>query len=273
MKKFLTTFSLYRDQRHNLYETYIQPRFKKYSELHGLKFVELNFSNFQIQQLHPEFPPGENMHFNRWLLFKELLDKNSLKDGDIVYNFDADIFIADLNKFFIPEKSFTYAIDSGNTHCFGFFVLKITPFTRKLIDNITSRERWLKVSQYEFFNEHNNAKGRWHIADQQMYYTCAGIKPHSWKPFYELENLGFHSYPTEHTIFTLEELKENVEVLPTEWNVTHLIEETGDNGKPNTYDIVRTTKDKVIFRHFAGGQRWLCDEWTEYSKRYEKNTI
>jgi len=262
MKKFLTTFALYDDYKQNLYSQYIKPRYIKYSQLHGLKFVELNHNNFSIKTLHPEFPPRENMHFNRWMLFKDLLDQNVINDGDIIYNFDADIFIKDLNKFFTPTKAFSYAIDSGNTHCFGFFALLINNFSRKLIDNIINRERWLKVSQHEFFNEHDNTKGRWHIADQQMYYTCAGIKPHSWKSFYELDNYGFHSYPTEHTIFSLTDLLDNINVLPTEWNVTQLAEETGDNGKPNMYDIVQTTEEKTIFRHFAGGQPWRFNEWS-----------
>jgi len=263
MKKYLTTFALYDQYRQNMYDVYIKPRFQRYADLHNLKFVELNRTNFSIKTLHPEFDQRENMHFNRWLLFKDLLNSNTLMDGDIIYNFDADIFINKLEKYILPEKSFTYAIDSGNTHCFGFFILKINDFSRKLIDAIISRERWLEVSQYEFFNEHNNTKGRWHIADQQMYYTCAGIKPHSWKSFFELENYGFHSYVTPHTLFSLEELKANVEVLPTEWNVTQLYEETGDHtkGTPNTYDINRTTFEKTIFRHFAGGQPWRYEEY------------
>tara|TARA_R100001163_G_C5036838_1_gene175818 strand:- start:111 stop:920 length:810 start_codon:yes stop_codon:yes gene_type:complete len=265
MKKFLTTFALYSDHRQTLYEQFIRPRFAKYAEMHGMKFVELNNDNFKIQILHPEFDVRENMHFNRWLLFKRLLNEGKLNDGDILYNFDADVFIKEMNQHFEPEKGFSYAIDSGNTHCFGFFALKINEFSRRLIDAIIDRERWLKVSQYEFFNEHNNTKGKWHLADQQTYYTCAGIKPHSWESFYDLDNLGFHSYPTEYTIFSLDELKENVNVLPTEWNVTQLYDETGDHktGKPNTYDINQTTLDKTIFRHFAGGQPWRFDEYTQ----------
>ena len=263
MKKFLTTFVLYDPHRQAMYEKYIRPRFQKYADMHGLKFIEMNHSNFNIRTLHPEFDQRENMHFNRWMLFKDLLDKGSLKDGDVIYNYDADIFINKMDEFVDVDKGFTYAIDSGNTHCFGFFALKINEFSRKLINAIINRERWLEVSNYEFFNEHNNEKGKWHIADQQMYYTCAGIKPHSWKPFYEIENLGFHSYPTEHTLFSLKELKENVQVLPTEWNVTQLYEETGDHkiGKPNTYDINRTTPEKTIYRHFAGGQPWRFEEY------------
>ena len=264
MKKFFTTFALYDDPyRQYMYEQFIRPRFEKYAKMHDLKFVEMNKINFNIKTLHPEFDIKENLHFNRWLLFKELLDNEKVKDGDIIYNIDADIFIKDYNQFFIPERSFTYAIDSANTHCFGFFALKIDDFSRKLIDNIISRDRWLGLRNFEFFNEHDNRTERIHIADQQMYQTCAGIKPHSWTSFFELPNLGFHSYVTEFTVFTLEELQEHVQVLPVEWNTTMLIEETGDptTGQRNRYDINHTTRDKVIMRHFAGGQPWLYQEW------------
>ena len=79
MKKFLTTFVLYDPHRQAMYEKYIRPRFQKYADMHGLKFIEMNDSNFNIRTLHPEFDQRENMHFNRWMLFKDLLDKGSLK--------------------------------------------------------------------------------------------------------------------------------------------------------------------------------------------------
>ncbi len=275
MKKFLTTFALYDDDKKNLYETHVKPRFERYAKLHGLKFIEFNHANFKPKILHPEFGdasrygPGnlfrENLHFNRWVLFKKLLDDNNINDGDIIYNFDADIFIKEMNEYFEPDKTFSYAIDSGNTHCFGFFVLKINEFSRKLIDNIINRERWLKVSEYDFFTENGNKKTKLHINDQWMYYTCAGIKPHSWISFHDLDNLGFHSYPTEHTVFSLDELKENVNVLPTAWNVTSKFQDTEPNGEPNIYDINRVPKDKIIFRHFASGQLW---DFEQYSNQH-----
>lgn len=263
MKKILTTFSLYSGEKDELYTKYIAPRFNYYANKHGLEFKEFNKDNFLHQTLHPEFDWKENMHFNRWMIFKKMLNTGEITDGDYIYNFDADVFIKDVNSYICPSQGFTYAIDSGNTHCFGFFILHINEFSRRLIDLIIDRERWLKVSKYIFWNEHFNKWGTWHIADQQMYYTTAGIKPHSWKSFYNLPHCGFHSYPTEHTIFSLKELKENVLILPTEWNVTQLLEETGECGKRNKYDIVHCTREDTIFRHFAGGQRWMCKEYDE----------
>lgn len=269
MKKYFLTFAIWHGERKQLFEQYIRPRNQKYCELHGLKYIEITPEIFTPKIYFPELSPGDNFHFNRWYLLKELLDTGRLQDGDLIYQYDADVFIAQLDKIIEPTKSFTYAIDSGNTHCFGFFILKISPFVRKLVELITSREKFYENKDFKIWNEHFNEKRTFYHGDQQAYYVHAGIKPHSWTPFYDLPNNGLHSEVTEKTCLSLDELLENVEILSTEWNVTHLLEETGDftNNPPthNTYDIVRTTADKVIYRHFAGGQTWKFDE---YSKRY-----
>ena len=105
------------------------------------------------------------------------------------------------------------------------------------------------------------------INDQQMYFVCAGIKIHSWQSYFEQKDLGFHSYVTDFTVFNLDELKQHVQVLPTEWNTTELLEETGNNGIRGRYDINHTTRDKVIMRHFSGNQPWRYQEWeNEFGK-------
>ena len=102
--------------------------------------------------------------------------------------------------------------------------------------------------------------------DQDAYYYLVGLPGHSWKSYYDLPNYGFKTFE-KHSIFTLEEILENTEILPVEWNVTELVDETGINGNPNKYDINRTTKDKVIARHFTGGgngRSWAFKEWIDY---------
>jgi len=269
MKKYFLNFAIWHGERENLFRKYIEPRNRKYCEMHGLKYIEINQTNFTPQIYFPELHPGDNFHFNRWYLFKDLVDSGKLVDGDVIYQYDADVFIAQLDKFYEPKKSFTYAIDSGNTHCFGFFILKISPFTRKLINLITSREKFYENKDFKIWNEHFNEKRTFYHGDQQAYYVHAGIKPHSWTPFYDLPNNGLHSEVTEKTVLSLDELLENVDILPTEWNVTHLLDETGDKTftptKPNTYDIVHADPNNIIYRHFAGGQPWLFEE---YNRRY-----
>lgn len=267
MKKYFVTLAIYDGEKERIFKEYISPRNKRYCEMHGLKYVEITKNDFQPQIYFPELGPGDNFHFNRWHIFKKLLESGKLQDGDLVYQFDADTFICQMDKIHNPTKSFTYAIDSGNTHCFGFFILKIDAWTRNLVDLLISKERFYKCKDFKIWNEHFNEERTFYHGDQQAYYVNAGIKPHSWQSFYELPNNGLHSKVTEHTIFSLDELLEHVEILPTEWNVTHLYEETGDKltGKPFLYDIVHANPDNVIYRHFAGGQPWLVDE---YTKRY-----
>jgi hypothetical protein len=268
MRKILTTFAIYDDARQEKYEKWIRPRFQKYADMHGLEFIEKNKSNWETIILHPEFAEcgwgvvRENMHFNRWLYFQQLLDNNELKDGDIIYQFDCDIFIKEMNTFYDPQKSFSYAIDSGNGHCFGFLVIKINEFTRKLIKNIISRELWLKARVAKFLDDRTGQAVTWHIADQQMWYTLAGIKRYSKESFFNLPNYGFHSEVTELTLFPLEEIIDNVHILPLEWNVTHLLEETGRFGQRNEWDCNHTTEKDTILRHFAGGQPWRFEEYT-----------
>jgi hypothetical protein len=207
--------------------------------------------------------------FFRWKVLKDVVDAGHLKDGDIVNMFDCDVFIVQPEKLFETKKSFTYAIDSGNTHCMGIFSLKVNEFTRKLINAIVSQERYDALKDFLVYKEDVNQNVPFYACDQHAFYHVIGAKPHSWVSFLDMPDYGWHSNRTEHTLFTLKELHENIDVLGPEWNTTHLLEETGDNGKRNYYDIVHTTKDKVINRHFAGGQPWLCKEWKEYSKMYE----
>ena len=55
--------------------------------------------------------------------------------------------------------------------------------------------------------------------------------------------------------YSLDELNEHVEVLPTEWNVTELAGESSCE-----FLINKVKKEDVIIRHFAGGQQWR-KEW------------
>ena len=55
--------------------------------------------------------------------------------------------------------------------------------------------------------------------------------------------------------YSLEELYEHVEVLPTTWNVTELEGESSCE-----FLINKTPREDVIIRHFAGGQQWR-KEW------------
>ena len=259
----------YNDWKLFAFNNFMAPRNKKYCELHGYRYLETNPQTAPVTQVFTGVPDRDNIMFFRWKMLKDAIDAGKLQDGDIINMFDCDVFIAQPGKKFETTKSFTYAIDSGNTHCMGIFSLKVNDFTRKLINGIVSQERYDALKNYLLYKEDIKQEVPFYACDQHAFYHVAGIKPHSWVSFLDMPNYGFHSCKTKYTLFTLDELLENIEVLGPEWNTTHLVEETGINGVPNTYDIVKTTKEKVINRHFAGGQSWLCNEWQEYSKRYD----
>jgi hypothetical protein len=87
--------------------------------------------------------------------------------------------------------------------------------------------------------------------EQAAWYTMTGTIYHSWVPFTDMPNTGFHSDISDELKYTLEELKEHVQIFSTDWNVTHVAGEGF-----NDYFMIPTDRKKTILRHFAGGQRW-----------------
>ena len=262
----------YNNWKLEAFNSFISPRNKLYCDLHGYEYIVTSPETVSVEEVFPgkDISPGDNMMFFRWKWILDNIKAGVFKHGDIITQFDCDVFIAQLDKEFTTHKSLVYAIDSGNTHCMGITSLRVNDFTTKFIESIICPDRYERLRWKEIPTE---SKGRgivinesFYAHDQNAVYHILGIKPHSWEPFNEMLNYGFHSLKTEDTVFSLKEILDNVEVLGPEWNTTHLVEETGYNGVPYEYDIARTQKDLVINRHFAGGQPWRCQEWLDYSK-------
>jgi hypothetical protein len=272
MKKFFICMPHYNNWKLDAFNNYMSPRNEEYCKRHGYEYITTSPQTVNVTEVFPgkDISPGDNMMFFRWKWILDNIKNGTIKQGDIVTQFDCDVFIAQLDKEFTSDKSLVYAIDSGNTHCMGITSLRVNDFTIKFMESIICPKRYEELRWKEIPTE---SKGQgvivtesFYAHDQNAVYHIFGIKPHSWIPFTELYNYGFHTLKTEHTVFTLEEILNNVEVLGPEWNTTHLVEETGNNGVPYDYDIVRTTKDRVINRHFAGGQAWRYEEWLNYSR-------
>ena len=70
-----------------------------------------------------------------------------------------------------------------------------------------------------------------------------------------MPHYGWHSEVNEATVYSLEELYKNVEVLDPNWNVTHIPEEDGDD----RFYMLPTRKEDTIMRHWAGGRKWRPD--------------
>ena len=89
------------------------------------------------------------------------------------------------------------------------------------------------------------------LVDQASWYSLAGIKRHSDISFWDLENYGWNSECDEWTIYTVNELIENVQLFESKYNVTELGLETH-----GTFNINKVKFYNVVNRHFAGNQKW-----------------
>ena len=235
MKSVLVCFAAYSGDKKSFFEKYTQPRFEKYAAYHGweTKIVK-DYSVYKLNRQHPTWMS--------WIIINDMLENGELQDGDNVMSIDADICVFDVSKPFISNKSFSYAIDSCNTHCMGAYTIKINSWTRKMISSMLNTELYERLKDTDIWKMWN---------DQAAWYTLAGITRHSWVPFNKLENFGWHSNVTNDTLLTIEELNKHVEILPVEWNVTHVAGEGF-----NEYFINPSHRKDTIFRHFAGGPAW-----------------
>jgi hypothetical protein len=248
MKKYLLVFANYSDWRQQFFLENMSPRNKQYCLNHGTEYLEI-------------LSPVEKWrgHFT-WQKFKLVLDKinsGDFKEGDIITHIDADMCIVRPEIPYETSKSFSYSIDSGNTHCMGSYSLKVNEWSINLLKNILSEDRFNllndKVSVHERFGFFNSF---WHdFREQASWYSLAGIKRHSDIPFWNMPHFGWHSNLNEHTLYSLENLYTNVEVLPTFWNVTEVKGESSGE-----FLINEVRNQDVIIRHFAGGQPWR-KEW------------
>lgn len=249
-KKFLFTFANYSDSRQQFFQTYTSPRNKEYCAKHGYEYLEyLNTPNsFRNHAYWTKFKIIQDMILNR-----------RLNDGDVLLYLDADMCVHDLEIPFPSYKSFTYCIDSGNTHCMGSFSLVINEWSRHLVDMILDEHRYANLINKEKEHEPNNQRFSFWKAfgDQASWYSLAGIKTHSDIPFFNLAHYGWHSAKDEWTYYDLDQLYRNVEILPPCWNVTFMVGETSTH-----WNINNVNKEHCIIRHFAAGQPWLA-HWFE----------
>lgn len=246
MKKLLFVMADYPDWRQDFFNKWMSPRNKEYAEKHGFEYKEFL-----------KLPKESDGKFYRnnptWLKFKivkDWIDSGLVSDGDIVSHIDADICIFDKSKPFQTNKSFSYAIDSCNTHCMGAYTITVNDWSRKMLSNLLDDQRYNRLKNLPHWQT---------FREQACWYTMTGIIAHSWTPFNLMKNFGFHSVNDhEEIVYSLDELAQNVEVLPTEWNVTHVAGESF-----NDYFMIPTKRKDTIFRHFAGGQRWQSEYFLE----------
>lgn len=242
-KRVLLVIADYKDWRQEFFDNYFSPLNKKFADIHGYEYI--------ISK--GEKPFRDNPTWWKFTIVRDMIETGFLQDGDRLLHLDADMKIEKFEVDYPCDKSFSYAIDNGNTHCMGNYALNINPWSRGLIDLILSDERFEKLNDKMSVHEHfGYVNSFWHeFREQASWYSLAGIKRHSSIPFFNIMNFGWHSQKDEDTIYSLSELYENVQVLRPEWNTTILAEEND-----SVFNINKTKKEDTKIRHYAGGQIW-----------------
>jgi hypothetical protein len=247
MRKIVFAIADYKDNRQNIFENYLSPRNKKYCDYHDYEYKEIKSG----------IKHRGNYTWQKIFEIKDMLDKKELRAGDSICNIDADMCIVNGSYSIFPkeDKSFSLAIDNGNTHCWGWISFNINDWSINMINQIVDEDRW------------NRLKDTPHaisFREQAMWYYLAGIMPHSWISFLQLKNYGWYSnFNMDETYYSLDELYDNVEIRGPEWNTTLLSEEQNDeiSRSLQKYNIVKSKKEDTIIRHWAGGQNWNYQEY------------
>jgi hypothetical protein len=245
MKKFLLVIANYKDQRQEIFDKYYSPRNKEYCQKYGYEYIESK--GIEMFRSNPT-----------WWKFTiplKLIKDGVIKEGDQLLHMDADMIVHNLNYEYPCAKSFTYAIDNGNSHCMGNYSMKINDFTLNMMDDILNDDLWNQCKDTELWT-------LWR--EQAAWYTLAGIPRHSWIDFRIMPHHGWHQ--TEDPFFnarikySLKYLYDNVEILGPEWNTTLLVEDK--SSIPDglmTYNISKSRRSNCIIRHFSAGQQWRLD--------------
>lgn len=244
MKKYLLVIARYNDERQEIFEKFISPKNKDYCFRHNLEYLLVD-NSVDL----PVF--RDNPTWWKFSLLQTAIKNGTIKENDLFVHFDADMVICKPEYEYTTSRSFSYAIDSGNTHCMGNYCMRINDWTVDLVDRILSEE---------YYRAYKDTKHWQEFREQAAWYNLCGIIPHSdysffYKPFYGFgEKMALNPY-------SIHELMDHVEIKDPRWNTT-LLSEEADNPVSQMleqYNINKTKKSETIIRHFAGGQPWRAE--------------
>jgi hypothetical protein len=232
----------HKNEKQEIFDNHISPINQKYCDKHGFEYVV-------IRNDEPLELIRNNPTWWKFSVVQDWIKAGKVKEGDIVTHFDADMVITKDDQSYQTDKSFSYAIDNGNTHCMGNYSVTINDWSKDLINRILDESFFQRMKDTPHWQE---------FREQAAWYTLAGILPHSWIPFFDMPNHGFHSTVSPELHYSLEDLDKHVEVRGPEWNTTLLAEEADDpvSESLQKYNIIKSKKEDMIVRHFAGGQPW-----------------
>ena len=240
MDKHLFVIVRYNNVIQKMYQDYIAPKNKDYCERHGIQYIEVNH-DWDI----PDF--RGNITWMKFYLVQEWIKKGILNDGDSIVNFDADMVVVKPELEYKTDKSFSYAIDSCNSHCMGNYCININDWSKKLVNDILDEN---------LYQTHKHTRHWKFFREQAAWYTLAGIDASCKQSYLNQGDYGFHSVDTG--VYSLEELREHVDVKPPIWDCT-LLEDEIDNRRAariQSLFINKTQPKDTIIRHFSARQPW-----------------
>jgi hypothetical protein len=152
-KNYLLAIASYEIKwKQDFFDNVVSKRNKEYCKIHNLEYIEIT------DGVHPI----RGQYFWYKSFKQEEILNNLLKDGDGLIFIDADALIVDTSKKLLPPngKDYAYAIDTGNTHCTGFFSLIKTPWTIEMFSLINSQERYDALINETSFHEGKKIENR-----------------------------------------------------------------------------------------------------------------
>ena len=123
----------YPDERQEFFEKYMSPRNKEYAKLHNYEYLEFK-DNLSLVR--------DNPTWWKFTVVKDLINSGELKENDIITHLDADMCVVKPEHDLMTKKSFSYVIDSGNTHCMGCYSMRINDWSNNAIDMILDDARY-----------------------------------------------------------------------------------------------------------------------------------
>jgi len=249
--KYFFVIAQYKDDRQRIFDEVISPRNQKYCDKHGYKYIV-------IDNNYPLAPFRGSLTWHKILVIQNLLDAGTLKDGDIITNYDADcLFVKDSDVLEPPDgKSLALAVDSGNTFCFGWTTWRINAWSRRLIKDILSDELWTQyvnqLTVHEGFPNRPPSSFALEFREQAMFYKLYGITRHSSVPFKQKPAMGVNE--TGEQRYDTVDFHKNVHVFDQQYNCTIWPGESD-----TTFYINKLSHpEEVYVRHLTG-----CD-WNNY---------
>ena len=108
----------YKNEKQEIFDNLISPINQRYCDKHGFEYVVIcNEEPLELVRNNPTWW--------KFTIVQNWINNGKLKKGDILTHFDADMVITKDDKPYQTNKSFSYAIDNGNTHCMGNYTITV----------------------------------------------------------------------------------------------------------------------------------------------------